>query len=76
MKKYGPQQAKMIKQRINDLHDADTLADLSRVPPVRCHELKHNRAGQLSLDLKHPYRLIIEPANKRFLVSLGMTNYG
>jgi hypothetical protein len=31
--------------------------------PGRCHELLHNRAGQLSLDLVHPLRLIFEPAN-------------
>lgn len=31
--------------------------------PGRCHELKGNKKGQLSLDLKHPLRLIIEPAN-------------
>ena len=33
------------------------------LPGSRCHELKGNRKGQLSLDLKHPYRLIIEPAD-------------
>nr|WP_061431981.1 hypothetical protein [Microcystis aeruginosa] len=31
--------------------------------PGRCHELLHNCAGQLSLDLVHPLRLIFEPAN-------------
>ena len=28
----------------------------------RCHELTGDRRGQLSLDLVHPQRLIIEPA--------------
>jgi proteic killer suppression protein len=32
--------------------------------PGRCHELKHDRAGQLALDLCHPFRLIFEPANE------------
>ncbi len=32
--------------------------------PGRCHELIGNRAGQLSLDLDHPYRLIFEPADE------------
>ncbi len=63
VKKYGARQANEIQKRIYDLRSADTLAKLSRVPPARCHELKGNRAGQLSLDLRHPYRLIIEPAN-------------
>jgi proteic killer suppression protein len=30
----------------------------------RCHELTGNRAGTLSLDLVHPYRLIFEPADE------------
>jgi proteic killer suppression protein len=29
--------------------------------PGRCHELIADRAGQLSLDLKHPLRLIVRP---------------
>ena len=28
-----------------------------------CHELIGNKKGFLSLDLKHPYRLIFEPFN-------------
>jgi len=63
VKKYGTRQADEIQKRIYDLLSADTLAKLSRVPPARCHELTGNRAGQLSLDLRHPYRLIIEPTN-------------
>ncbi|MGB0388168.1 MAG: killer suppression protein [Ardenticatenaceae bacterium] len=63
VRKYGKRQAKEIEKRIYDLRSADTLAKLSRVPPAGCHELTNDRAGQLSLDLKHPYRLIIEPAN-------------
>jgi len=31
--------------------------------PARCHELTGDRKGQLSVDLKHPYRLIFEPNN-------------
>jgi proteic killer suppression protein len=42
---------------------ADTLADISYLPPTRCHELVGDRAGQFSLDLNHPYRLIIEPSH-------------
>jgi len=32
--------------------------------PGRCHELLHDRALQLSIDLDHPYRLIFEPADE------------
>ncbi|MBW4578676.1 MAG: hypothetical protein KME42_03765 [Tildeniella nuda ZEHNDER 1965/U140] len=31
--------------------------------PGRCHELTGDQAGQLSLDLDHPYRLLFIPAN-------------
>ncbi len=30
----------------------------------RCHELKGDKKGLLSLDLEHPLRLIFEPSNK------------
>lgn len=61
---YGKQQAEVIRRRLDDLEEADTLAQISPFRPTRCHELVGNRAGQLSLDLRHPYRLIIEPANE------------
>lgn len=28
---------------------------------MRCHELTGDRAGQLSIDLDHPYRLVFRP---------------
>ncbi len=31
--------------------------------PGRCHELKGNRAGQLSIDLLHPHRLVFVPSS-------------
>ena len=31
--------------------------------PGRCHELKGDHHGQLSLDLDHPWRLIFAPAD-------------
>jgi hypothetical protein len=34
-----------------------------RTLPGRAHELKGNRKDQISIDLKHPYRLIVEPAD-------------
>jgi proteic killer suppression protein len=44
------------------LQAVDNL-EMMRYLPGRCHELKGDRSGQLSLDLDHPYRLIFEPAN-------------
>jgi plasmid maintenance system killer protein len=60
---YGERQSKLIRRRLDDLRAADTLADISRFPPARCHELVENRDGQLSVDLVFPYRLIFIPAN-------------
>ena len=61
-KKCGVVRAKKIQQRIKDLKAAETLADM-RFFPGRCHELRENFAGLLSLDLDHPYRLLFRPAS-------------
>ena len=63
IKSLGPKRGKKLKQRMMELAAAETLADISRVPPSRCHELTGNRKGQLSVDLEHPYRLLFIPAN-------------
>lgn len=60
---YGAPLARKLMQRLQELDAADTLADIGRVPPPRCHELKGELAGQLSVDLQHPYRLLFIPAN-------------
>ena len=39
------------------------MEDLRNLPSPRCHELKGNLKGKLSIDLYHPYRLIFEPAD-------------
>ena len=59
-KKCGTVRAKKIQQRLKDLRGAETLADM-RYLPGRCHELRENLAGLLSLDLDHPYRLLFRP---------------
>ena len=64
IREYGDRQARLIRRRLDELRDADMLADLRTLPQVRCHELTGDRAGQLSVDLVHPYRLIFVPANE------------
>ena len=64
IKSLGTNRGKKLKQRMMELAAAETLADISRVPPARCHELTGNRNGQLSVDLEHPYRLLFVPANE------------
>jgi len=59
----GKQQAQKLKVRLMELRAAANLAEISKVPPPRCHELTGDRYGQLSVDLDHPFRLIFIPAN-------------
>lgn len=60
-KKYGDKQIKIIMKRMFELDAAESLDDFRSLPQARCHELKGKRNGQLSVDLKHPYRLIFQP---------------
>jgi plasmid maintenance system killer protein len=62
-KKLGPKMTRKLQQRLMELKAASCLADISKVPPTRCHLLSGNRDGQLSVDLEHPYRLLFIPAN-------------
>ena len=59
-KALGAEQAKRLRQRVDDLLAAPSLAEFRQLPG-RCHELTADRAGQLSLDLNGPYRLILVP---------------
>jgi len=60
---HGKARAKKLRQRLDELRAAETLADFRYLPAARCHELIGNRAGQLSVDLDQPYRLLFKPAN-------------
>jgi proteic killer suppression protein len=62
LRHFGQQRAAKLGMRLLELKAAANLNDISRLPPARCHELTGSRKGQLSLDLGHPYRLIIIPA--------------
>lgn len=59
--KLGQQMAAKLMQRLFELKAAETLNDISHLPPARCHELGGDRAGQLAVDLKHPFRLVFSP---------------
>lgn len=62
-KHLGQAMARKLRQRMMELNAAETLADVSHLPPPRCHELTNDRAGQFSVDLEHPYRLLFIPAD-------------
>jgi proteic killer suppression protein len=68
-RKNGTDRAKRIRRRLDNLRAVNVLEDMRNLPG-RCHELTGNRAGQLSLDLDHPYRLIFEPANEPIPIKL------
>lgn len=63
VRKQGPERAKKIRQRLDDLRAANALYDMRNVPG-NCHELGGDKSGWLSLDLDGPYRLLFEPANE------------
>jgi plasmid maintenance system killer protein len=60
--RFGAAMAKVIRRRLDDLRAAPSL-EIMRQLPGRCHELRADRAGQLSLDLRGPYRLLFVPAH-------------
>ncbi len=62
VRRRGQHRAKLIRRRLDDLRAAANLL-VMRTLPGRCHELKENREGQLSIDLDGPYRLIFRVAN-------------
>jgi len=63
LKKFGADNGRRLMRKLSQLAAADNLQQLSTLPATRLHELTENRKGQLSIDIKHPYRLIIKPNN-------------
>ena len=63
-REYGANRAKRLGRRLDELHAALCLADIAKLPQARCHELKGNRVGQISVDLDGPYRLLFVVANE------------
>ena len=64
-RQYGSDMAKKIQRRLAALRAAKTLADFwpPKSGPERCHELIGDLAGQFSVDLKQPYRLLFVPVD-------------
>jgi plasmid maintenance system killer protein len=63
-KTYGADCGERIRRRLDDLRAAEDLEVVRRIPQMRCHELSGSREGQLAVDVKHPKRLVFEPAEK------------
>ena len=60
-KTYGDHMARTIQKRLAILKNARSLSLVPTLPPDRLHLLTGNRSGQYTVDLVHPYRLILEP---------------
>ena len=56
---FGARTARKIIQRINELQAADNPQNLPR--NARFHEHNGKRKGLFSIDLVHPFRLIVFP---------------
>lgn len=59
VRNYGTDNGHRIALRLQNIRDAATLEELSKVPQTRVHELTADRNEQISVDAKHPYRLIL-----------------
>jgi len=58
---YGKQMATVIQNRMAVLQNVVHLGKVPTEKPIRCHQLKQDRAGQFAVDLVQPYRLIFRP---------------
>jgi proteic killer suppression protein len=62
-REYGAENGRLIMRRLLVLHVANSLDDVPREKPVRCHALEGDRKGQFAVDVKHPFRIVFEPMN-------------
>jgi proteic killer suppression protein len=61
---WGEHRAAKIRQRLVELAAANTLADISTLPPPRCHQLTGKLDEQFAVDISPNERLIFEVANE------------
>lgn len=61
---------KKIYQRLLEFRAASHLGEISRLPPMRCHQLKHNRSGQFAVDLTGKLRLVFVPGHDHVPIGL------
>lgn len=59
VRNYGADNGRRIALRLQNIRDAANLEELSKVPQTRVHPLTADRNEQISVDAKHPYRLIL-----------------
>lgn len=60
LRKFGPDNGRRILRRLQQIADATDLHELSKLPQTRVHELTGDRDELISIDVKHPYRLLLK----------------
>lgn len=58
VREFGDVVGRKYVQRINIIKSSNSLDDLSKLPGLRCHPLKGDRAGQYAVNLTGFHRLI------------------
>lgn len=61
-RRWGPEGAKKITLRLQQLAATPTL-DHMRALPGRCHELSGDRRGSLAVDVHQGFRLVFRPSD-------------
>ena len=76
-KKYGRDMAGKIRQRIDQIHAADTVEQMIQFGIGRCHPLHQNRQNQYAVDLVHPMRLVFEKKGNEVQIAniIEITDY-
>lgn len=59
VKNYG-NNAKKIKQRMQELRAADHLSVIAKLPALRLHPYKGNRLGEWSIDIHKNWRICFQ----------------
>lgn len=62
--KGNPRRQRLIRARLDELADADSLSVMRFLPQANCHQLKGLRAGQFAVKLDKGFRLVFEVANE------------
>jgi proteic killer suppression protein len=63
-RQWGAPLAGKIRQRLLELAAANTLRDMSTLPPPRCHQLKKDLDELFAVDVSPNERLVFEVANR------------
>lgn len=58
---YGRDRARKIVERLNELHAANNLADIFKLPFANCHEHVGDERGLFTVDISHNFRLYFQP---------------